>query len=581
MSNNNNRPSNIQPNFSNANKHQQQQQQQQHHHSLQNNGFGMQNQHQNPNLMMPFMPNMQQPFMNGANHMIPLQNNNHMHFQQGQSLVGLGPQNPMVPLQGQVMHNATQMNLAQVQSQILAQGILNMLQQQPNLNMNMNMPNGQFCAPYPVQNMNQRLPMQMANPTQVVPYGMRPGPHPMFGFTNQMPQAMVPQNPMFSANPQMGLVPGNQVRPHVNQNEQKTNAFLPQQLQRNDNSALRNPNPVTMSQGNPNINVKANAPNSNWKGSPNKNFKNKPNGEGFQGGFQKSKFHDINNGKSKPGFHKEHKGKGPDNGMARNFGSNSMEHKQERKRTLTYTEQEIQQWREARRKNHPSNNNIEKKQNTHLEKSKVVDREVLQKELKEVLAKQAELGVEVAEIPSYYLKDSKTQGPPGEGKNKRKFENKFNRRSDRRGRFGKKRKFEADKDFSKGPSLNKREPSLLEKLLSADIKRDNSHLFQVFRFMVMNSFFKDSHDKPLIYPPVVVTSENVAEEKHLHTRKDVLEGGDERKIQEIVSHNNNDDDNDSEDELSDEDENASIVQDEQCGNGEKIEESDEEDGQII
>ncbi|KAE9585034.1 putative nuclear fragile X mental retardation-interacting protein [Lupinus albus] len=549
---NNNRPSNTQPNFSNAPKH----------HSLQNNGFGMQNQLQNPNLMMPFMPNMQQPFMNGANHMLPLQNNNHMHFQQGQSLVGLGPQNPMVPLQGQIMQNAPQMNLAQVQSQILAQGIMSMLQQQPNLNMNM--PNGQFCAPYPVQNMNQQLPMQMANPSQVVPYGMHPGPRPMFGFTNQMPQAMVPQNPMFSANPQMGLVPGNQVRPHVNQNVNNTNAFSPQQLQRNDNSVLQNPNPVMMSQGNPNINVKANVPNSNWKGSPNQKSKNKPSGEGFQGGFQKSKFHDINNGKRKPGFHKEHRGKGHNNGMAWNSGS-TMEHKQERKRTLTYTEQEIEQWREARKKNHPSNNNIQKKQNIDLENSKVIDREVLQKELKEVLAKQAELGVEVAEIPSYYLKDSKSQGPQGEGKNKftdkRKFDNKFDKKSDRRrGRFGKKRKFEADKDFSKGPSLNKREPTLLEKLLSADIKRDNSHLFQVFRFMVMNSFFKDFHDKPLIYPPVVVTSESVAEEKYLDTRKDVLDGGDERTDQKIVRHNN-DNGNDSEDEESDEDENASIVQD--------------------
>ncbi|OIW11675.1 hypothetical protein TanjilG_18202 [Lupinus angustifolius] len=574
MSNNNNtRPSNIQPNFSNASKNQQQQ-----HHSLQNNGFGMQNQHQNPNLMIPFMPNMQQPFMNGANHMLPLQNNNHMHFQQGQSLVGLGPQNPMVPLQGQVMHNAPQMNLVQVQSQILAQGIMNMLQQQPNMNMmNMNMPNRQFCGPYPVQNMNQQLPMQMANPTQVIPYGMHPGPRPMFGFTNQMPQAMVPQNPMFSPNPQMGLVPGNQVRPHLNQNEKNTNVFSPQQLQRNDNSALQNPNPVTMTQGNPNINVQANVPNSNWKGSPNQNLKNKPNGEGFQGGFQNSKFHNINNGKKKPVRLMLVAKAGPGNGMGRNFGSNSMEHKQERKRSLTYTEQEIQQWREARKKNHPSNNNIQK--DTHLENSKVIDREVLQKELKEVLAKQAELGVEVAEIPSYYLK------PPGEGKNKftdnRKFDNKFNRKSDRRGRFSKKRKFEADKDFSKGPSLNKREPSLLEKLLSADIKRDKSHLFQVFRFMVINSFFKDCPDKPLIYPPVIVTSESVAEEKYLHTRKDVLEGGDERKVQEIVSQNNNDNDNDSEDEESDEDENASIVQDGQCGNGEKIEETDEEDGQII
>ncbi|KAK7267173.1 hypothetical protein RIF29_19838 [Crotalaria pallida] len=521
------------------------------------------------------------PFMNAANHMIPLQNNNHMHLpHMAQSFVGLGPQNPVYPFQGQqVTQSVPQMNLSQLHGQILAQGIMNMLQQQqqPNMNMNMNMSNmnmvnGQFCAPYPVQNMNQQLPMQMPNPSQVIPYGMRPGSRPMFGFPNQMPQAMVPQNPIFSPNPQMGLVPGNQVRPPVNQNEKNANAFSPQQSQRSDNSASRNPNSVTTSPGNPNSNVKTYVPHSNWKGSPNQNLKNKPNGEGFQGGFQKSKFHDINNGKNKSGFHKEQRGKGPKNRMSGHFGSDSIEHKQEPKRSspVTYTEQEIQQWREARRKNHPSNNNIDKKQSKHQKDSKVVDREVLQKELKEVLAKQAELGVEVAEIPSYYLKDAKNQGHQGEGKNtfreKRKFKNKFNKKSNRNGRFGKKQKF-ADEDFSSSPSINKREPTLLQKLLNIDIKRDKSHLFQVFRFMVINSLFKDFPDKPLMYPSVVVKeigTEGVAEEKHCHIRKDVLGQGDEKTV--LVNHIN-DNCHDSEDEESDEDENDSVEH--------------EEDGQII
>ena len=208
---------------------------------LQNNGVGVQNQsqmgaanHQNQNLMPPFMPNMQPsmntpPFMNATNHLLPLQNNQlhmlHMGMAgppQGQSHLGFGPQNgvsnasynPMFPVQGQVMHTAPQVNLSQLQGQILAQSILNMLQQP---NMNMNIPNGQFCAPFPAQSMNQQLPMQVPNPSQLVPYGMQPGSGPMFGFPSQVPQAMVPQNPMFSANPQMGLVPGNQVRPQVDQ----------------------------------------------------------------------------------------------------------------------------------------------------------------------------------------------------------------------------------------------------------------------------------------------------------------------------------------------------------------------------
>lgn len=201
-------------------------------------------------------------------------------------------------------------------------------------------------------------------------------------------------------------------------------------------------------------------------------------------------------------------------------------------------------------------------------------------QLKEVLAKQAELGVEVAEIPSYYLKDSKNQDLQGEGKNtfteKRKFKNKFNRKSDRKGRFAKKQKF-ADKDFSDSPSLNKRQPTLLQKLLSADIKRDKKHLFQVFRFMVMNSFLKDCPDKPLIYPSVVIKeigSEGDALQKHLSPGKDVLEYGDEKTVQKIVNR-----DKDSEDEESDEDENDSLKR--QCDKGEIIEKSDEEDGQII
>lgn len=44
---------------------------------------------------------------------------------------------------------------------------------------------------------------------------------------------------------------------------------------------------------------------------------------------------------------------------------------------------------------------------------------------------------------------------------------------------------------------SKREPTLLEKLLSREIKREKSHLLQVFRFMVNNSFFSEWPNKPL------------------------------------------------------------------------------------
>ncbi|XP_027331702.1 uncharacterized protein LOC113847055 [Abrus precatorius] len=615
---------------------------------MQNNGVGMQTQplsgagnHQGQNLMTPFVPNMQQPmntppFMNAANQFLPLRNNQ-MHLPhmglvgplQGQPHAGaLGQQNsvgsanynPMFPVQGLAMQNAAPINLSQLQGQLLAQGILNMLQQ-PNLNLSMQ--NGQFCAPYHVQNMNQQLPMQVPNPSQVVPYSMLPSSCPMFGFPNQVAQPMVPQSSVYSSNSQFGLVPGNQVGLQIDPNEKNlvppnanTNAFVSsspfssQQLQGNASGPL-NPNSVhannsqpsaftkSHSQDNPNSNVKTNVPKSNWKGSPSKHFKNKPNQGGFQGGFQKSKFHDINNGKRRIGFPKEHKGKGPNNGKAGQDALKPKELKQEQERSfsVTYTEQEIQQWREARKKNHPFSNNIQKKHSERLKDSKVIDREVLQRELTKVLAKQAELGLEVAEIPSCYLKNSENQGLQSEGKNKftnkRKFQNKFNKKSDRKGRFAKKQKF-ADKDFSENPSSKKRKPTLLQKLLSADIKRDKSYLFQVFRFMVMNSFFKHCPEKPLRYPSVLIEengSEGGGEGKYLHTGQDVLKPENESTVQKIVNHNN-DKGRDSEDEDSDDDDNDTVIDNDphkepsslverNCDNGEGIEGSDEEEGEII
>ncbi|KAH1204056.1 hypothetical protein GmHk_17G050118 [Glycine max] len=578
--------------------------------------------------MPPFMqPHMNAaPFMNAANHNhFPL-HRPHMGHQQGQPHVvgGLGPQNsvvgnanynnPMFPVQGQVMQNQAQLNLSPLQGQFLAQSILNMLQQ-PNMNMSMSMPNGQFCGPYPMQNMNQQLPMQMSNPPQGVPYGMHPSSRPVFRFPNQVPQAMVPQNSMFSTNPQLGFVPGNQVRPQIDPNEKilappnaNANAFVSsspfpsQQLQGNTSGSV-NPNlahtnnsqpPAFMKQETPNSNIKTNVPNSNWKGSPSKNLKNKPNRGRFQGGFQKSKFHDVNNGKRGSGFPKEHNGKGPNSGRAGHYGLKPKELKQQPERSLsaTYTVQEIQQWREARKKNHPFNNNIQKKHSECPKDSKAINREVLQRELKEVLAKQAELGVEVAEIPSYYLKNSDNQGLQSEAKNKytdkRKFQNKFNKKSDRKGRFAEKQKF-ADKDFSESPSLKKRKPTLLQKLLSSDVKRDKSHLLQVLRFMVMNSFFRHIPDKALRYPSVEVKekgSEVSGEKKHLHTGKDVLNRGSEETVQKIVIFNN-DNGHDCDD-----DENDSIVDNNlhkdpsslvkrQCDGGEGIKKSDEEEGEIL
>lgn len=147
------------------------------------------------------------------------------------------------------------------------------------------------------------------------------------------------------------------------------------------------------------------------------------------------------------------------------------------------------------------------------------------------MAKQAELGCEVADIPTHYLSDSEKQVGGKEDGNKRAFgkkgrqQNNFNKR----GRFNKNDRFTkkqgpTDHDASNAndqnrssnkkqrlgnsnfSSLNsKREPTLLQKLLGTDVRRDKAHLLQVFRFMVMNSYFKNWHEKqPLRFPNVVV-----------------------------------------------------------------------------
>lgn len=141
------------------------------------------------------------------------------------------------------------------------------------------------------------------------------------------------------------------------------------------------------------------------------------------------------------------------------------------------------------------------------------------------MAKQAELGVEVAEIPPQYLSDSEKHQVRGrvEDNNKKpfgkeSFQNRGNKRRrhdrkqwkrhDQEDRSSKKQSLESrdsgEINTSIQPPLNKRKQTLLEKLLSTDMKRDKRHLLQVFRFMTINSFFKDWPEKPLKYPLVVI-----------------------------------------------------------------------------
>ncbi|XP_031473225.1 uncharacterized protein LOC116245803 isoform X1 [Nymphaea colorata] len=183
---------------------------------------------------------------------------------------------------------------------------------------------------------------------------------------------------------------------------------------------------------------------------------------------------------------------------------------QKRKRSihLTYTEEEILQWQEERKRNYPTTANIEKKAKMLLEMQKdgkSIDANAKirrRQQLKEILAKQAELGVEVAEIPPGYLSDSQKNCARGH-KNKfgrGSFKNKYGRNTELRG-DGKQLESLDDKTSPRSV-LNSRKPTLLQKLLSTDMERDKSRLLQVFRFMRINSFFEHCPEMHLRLPLV-------------------------------------------------------------------------------
>lgn len=342
-----------------------------------------------------------------------------------------------------------------------------------------------------MQNLNPIVPMQMPNPSQ----------------------ADGPQNPSLFANSlfvgqQGNLNQQNFVEDKRTQQLQGSLLTMPKtQNSRPSTSSCRLGVPVNVGPNNHST--------SNWKNFPSKDFKKNPRKEASKMGYQKSQFHLMNNGKRKFVLSNEHKGKGFGYERTTKYGrTNPIEKTRENKRSLAliYTEQEIKQWREERRKNYPSNANIEKKRNGRLTNHGVFDTEAKQRreQLKEILAKQAELGVEVAEIPSHYLSDSEKQ--VNERQDNGRFPSKKGRplnKHDRRGRFNKndrfvKQKTLENKDSSNTFSLNQKKPTLLQKLLSADIRRDKHHLLQVFRLMAINSFFEDWPEKPLRFPLVVV-----------------------------------------------------------------------------
>ncbi|CAH8330045.1 unnamed protein product [Eruca vesicaria subsp. sativa] len=371
--------------------------------------------------------------------------------------------------------------------------------------------------------MNPQMMMMMANPMM----GHMPPMQPQ--FFNNMPQQQQPLH-------QFGLPPNpiNQFLPNLlgslqfaaaNNNNNLMGAFQPQlnsfnpppyrppppppQIQNQNQNQNHQLGPPGFSEPRPQVQSIGNVNNSNSKGN---NFRNNfTNQQRFKGSGQGSQPYQGNNANKKFGFNKNHKGKGKNNKMpTRVYGSDAGNVDEETKRVYipNYPPKEVQQWRQARRKNFPTKLNVEKKVKKSDSSGSLDDEAKLRRQqLREVLAKQRELGVEVAEVPSHYLANPVEEDNNGHFQHKDGKKGRFKQNKRKYGgkdKFNKKRKSE-DKDSSQeSSSITTREPTLLEKLLSADIKRDKIQLLQVFRFMVMNSFFKESPEQPLEFPVVMV-----------------------------------------------------------------------------
>ncbi|KAF8094589.1 hypothetical protein N665_0359s0030 [Sinapis alba] len=339
-----------------------------------------------------------------------------------------------------------------------------------------------------------------------------------FGFPNPINQ-LIPNllgSLQFAAAANNNFMGGHSMQPNVFQPSQpQINSFNPPpyrparpQLQNHQSG------PPGFSEPRPQVQSVGNVNNTNSSNSNGNDFRNNfTKQQRFNGPGQGSQSYQGGNAKKKFGFNKGHKGKGNYNKMATGLdGSDASDIAKEKKRPYipNYTPKEIQQWRQARRKNFPTNLNVEKKVKKNDANCSLDDEAKLRRQqLREVLAKQRELGVEVAEVPSHYLSNPIEQV---DGDNSGRFQNKdgkkgkFRHNKRRHGgkdKFNKRRKFQ-DNNSSEESSITTRTPTLLEKLLSADIKRDKIQLLQVFRFMVMNSFFKESPEEPLKLPLVIV-----------------------------------------------------------------------------
>uniref|UniRef100_A0A7N0ZRG9 FMR1-interacting protein 1 conserved domain-containing protein n=1 Tax=Kalanchoe fedtschenkoi TaxID=63787 RepID=A0A7N0ZRG9_KALFE len=473
----------------------------------------------------PIPPLGPQPFINIPNHFVPVQNNQ-MGFPllapvmfPGQSFPGFLPQANAPNMNNLAvfptnnpfgrMSNFSQMSLSQPAAQFQNMPAFAQL-----MNQSMCIPNAQFG----MQNMNQFCAMQMTNHGQLGSFNV-PASHQMMRPSNQVNLGRDSQNPAFFRSPLYGAACSadggrNQINLTQPSTEQKELTDAPEQLEHNSplpcnpHSAHEGQAPEIMQffKGNSASNGQSNVSNS-WKFSTN-NFQGRPR----KGRWENPKFMSAKNNKRKFDGSRDAENRGGINRRQKNNNNTSLSNqdspRQKRSVSLSYTEQEVQQWRDQRRKNHPSRANKDELHEKKLTGDGSIEKEerIRRQQLKEILAKQAELGVEVADVPAHYLLDSGSQ--PHEGKSNEADLPTKERAQNRRNRNGRiksklqfaKRQRITNNESSNRPSTRCREPTLLQKLLSADIKRDRQHLLQVFRFMVMNNYFKNALDKPLVYP---------------------------------------------------------------------------------
>ncbi|XP_057550314.1 uncharacterized protein LOC130828368 isoform X2 [Amaranthus tricolor] len=418
------------------------------------------------------------------------------------------------------MSNSIVGSAQQIQSQSLGQN-LNVLGfpmngQLSNLGQ---LGNGQFGWQNQLPNVNQLGNMPLLNPSQINALTQ------LLGCANQVAQAINPQNTPFFGNSQLGFGQPNGGL-HLGNFAQQL-PVVPMQLP----NVSGPPSNVVGSSYQHSQQMQSNHAQRqgmhNFKSSPhqNKKFVKNQKREASNHRPQRSQDHQIHNSKGNK-----------DAGAA----NSDIQSKGGKRRSLAalYTEKEIQQWREERKKNYPSNSNVKKKlaQKQANAENADQDAKLRRQQLKDVLAKQVELGFEIPEIPSHYLVDQdhqdnrkdRSRKPINKGRFQKKgFQNRYNRagKHDRKDQFSSKREAEEGGSFRKRDRyakrhksdnenlsetcLSLREPTLLKKLLSNDMKRDKTHLLQALRFMVMNSFFKDWPEKPLNFPKVIVEETGV------------------------------------------------------------------------